>query len=68
MTPAGRCVVCRESAMRGFLCAGCARSYDRWNATATGDMIAIIEWAAGRARRAEAKRARKAAARLRGAP
>lgn len=65
MIPTGRCAVCHGDAMLGHMCAACARSYDRWNATARDDLISLVMWAAGRARRAEARRTRDAVARLR---
>jgi hypothetical protein len=52
-----QCIVCESPhTCPNALCSGCKRSYDAWNARATGDMMALIKWAAQRALKVERKR------------
>lgn len=51
------CVVCdRPNIRKGCFCPACRRSYDRNLARHGEPIIAVIEWTAKRARKAETKR------------
>lgn len=56
-----RCVVC-EARADGDFCPECRRSFDRWVRSKANDdtRIALVEWAAARARTAMRQRVRRA--------
>lgn len=58
--PTDRCIVCDEPICirKGTMCGQCGEAYDRTRRRQDGSIIAVIAWAAGRARRIERKRKR----------
>lgn len=43
------CIICRVDASSGMVfCPPCAKAFDRWNKTSSGDSQSLIKWVADR--------------------